>query len=62
MIRRFLPNGIVKMTGQSVAYIEKWMNNYPRQLFNYKSPIQVVTGGELVIKICENIFAKNKKM
>jgi transposase, IS30 family len=45
MIRRFLPKGTVKTTVQAVAHIEKWMNNYPRQLFNYKSPIQMVMGG-----------------
>jgi IS30 family transposase len=45
MIRRFLPKGTVKTTVKAVAYIEKWMNNYPRQLFNYKSPVQMVIGG-----------------
>lgn len=45
MIRRFLPKGTIKTTVKAVARIEMWMNNYPRKLFNYKSPIQMVMGG-----------------
>ncbi|CAM3183691.1 hypothetical protein LAHI110946_09680 [Lactococcus hircilactis] len=45
VIRRFLPKGTIKTTVRAVARIEKWMNNYPRKLFNYKSPTQMVRGG-----------------
>ena len=43
MIRRHLPKGTKKTTKQFVAYIEKWMNNYPRKMFNFKSPNQMVS-------------------
>ena len=41
MIRRHLPKGTKKTTKQVVAYIENWMNNYPRKMFNFKSPNQM---------------------
>ncbi|KAA8713364.1 IS30 family transposase [Lactococcus garvieae subsp. garvieae] len=42
MIRRHLPKGTKKTTKQFVAYIENWMNNYPRKMFNFKSPNQML--------------------
>ena len=45
MIRRFLPKGTRKTTANAVARIEMWMNNYPRKLFNYRSPNEMVRGG-----------------
>ncbi|MGY3773624.1 IS30 family transposase, partial [Lactococcus cremoris subsp. cremoris] len=27
---------------QVVAYIENWMNNYPRKMFNFKTPNQML--------------------
>ena len=42
MIRRHLPKGTKKTTKEFVAYIEKWMNNYPRRMFNYKTPNQML--------------------
>ena len=30
-----------KTTKEFVTYIEKWMNNYPRRMFNYKTPNQM---------------------
>lgn len=41
MIRRHLPKGTKKTTKEFVAYIENWMNNYPRKMFNFKSPNQM---------------------
>ena len=41
MIRRHIPKGTKKTTKEFVAYIETWMNNYPRKMFNYKSPNQM---------------------
>ena len=40
LIRRFVPKGtnIEKLTKQDIKRIEHWMNNYPRRMFNYKSP------------------------
>lgn len=43
MIRRHLPKGTKKTTKQFVAYIENWMNNYPRKMFNFKSPNQMLS-------------------
>ena len=42
MIRRHLPKGKKKTTKQFVDYIENWMNNYPRKMFNFKSPNQML--------------------
>ncbi len=42
MIRRHLPKGTKKTTKKFVAYIENWMNNYPRKMFNFKSPNQML--------------------
>lgn len=41
MIRRHLPKGTKKTTKQVVTYIQSWMNNYPRKMFNFKSPNQM---------------------
>lgn len=45
MIRRHLPKGVKSTTKEFVAYIEQWMNNYPRKMFNYKTPFDMVRGG-----------------
>jgi IS30 family transposase len=39
LIRRFIPKGadIGKYTHAQIKRIERWMNNYPRRLFGYKS-------------------------
>ena len=38
LIRRWLPKGTKKTTPKEVAFIEKWINNYPKKCLNYKSP------------------------
>ncbi|RLY02397.1 IS30 family transposase, partial [Streptococcus hillyeri] len=40
LIRRWLPKGSKNANQQQVAFIENWINNYPKKLFNYKSPIE----------------------
>lgn len=42
LIRRFIPKGanIDDFTPEQIAYIENWINNYPRKLFNGKSSNQ----------------------
>lgn len=45
MIRRHLPKGVKSTTKEFVAYIEQWMNNYPRKMFNYKTPFDMVKSG-----------------
>ena len=38
LIRRWLPKGTKKTTPKEVAFIENWINNYPKKCLNYKSP------------------------
>ncbi|MGZ7224858.1 IS30 family transposase, partial [Streptococcus pyogenes] len=38
LIRRWLPKGTKKTTLKQVAFIENWINNYPKKILNYKSP------------------------
>ncbi|CIX24289.1 IS1239 transposase [Streptococcus pneumoniae] len=38
LIHRWLPKGTKKMTPKEVAFIEKWINNYPKKCLDYKSP------------------------
>lgn len=45
MIRRHLPKGTKKTTKAFVAYIENWINNYPRRMFEYKSSNQMLYTG-----------------
>ena len=33
-----LPKGNKNATQQQVAFIENWMNNYPKRVLDYKSP------------------------
>lgn len=39
LVRRHLPKGsdLDSVSESDVAYIEKWINNYPRRLFGYRS-------------------------
>ena len=43
LIRRFVPKGvdIGKLCSKEVKRIERWMNNYPRRIFGYKTPKQM---------------------
>lgn len=45
LIRRFLPKGTKNTTHQRVAFIENWINNYPKKIFNYKTPFQMLMTG-----------------
>lgn len=38
LIRRWLPKGTKKETPKQVAFIENWINNYPKKILGYKSP------------------------
>ena len=44
LIRRFIPKctDITPITEEFIAYIENWINNYPRAIFNYKSTNQIL--------------------
>ena len=39
LIRRFIPKGadIGRFTHEMIKFIEDWINNYPRRIFDYKS-------------------------
>lgn len=38
LVRRWLPKGSQNATRELVAFIEHWINNYPKKLLDYKSP------------------------
>lgn len=42
LIRRFIPksSNIEEYTEEQIYYIENWINNYPRKIFNGKTPLQ----------------------
>ena len=50
MIRRFIPKGtdIAAVSNKEVKRIEKWMNNYPRKILEYK------TANEMVLELAGN--------
>ena len=45
LIRRWLPKGSKNATPQQVAVIENWINNYPRNILDYKSPKEFLQTG-----------------
>ncbi|AGM98970.1 IS30 family transposase [Streptococcus iniae] len=45
LIRRWLPKGTKKTTQREVAFIENWINNYPKKILDYKSPKEFLTVG-----------------
>lgn len=45
LIRRWLPKGTTKTTPKEVAFIENWINNYPKKCMGYKSPREFLIGG-----------------
>ncbi|MEX5398829.1 IS30 family transposase, partial [Streptococcus sp. ZJ93] len=45
LIRRWLPKGSKNATQQQVAFIENWINNYPKKILGYKSPREFLQTG-----------------
>lgn len=45
LIRRFLPKGTKETTPEEVAQIENWINHYPKKIFNYRTPFEMMTTG-----------------
>lgn len=45
LIRRFIPKGtdITTISEEFIQYIEDWINNYPRAMFNYKSTNEILS-------------------
>ncbi|COS69055.1 IS30 family transposase [Streptococcus pneumoniae] len=60
LIHRWLPKGTKKMTPKEVAFIEKWINNYPKKCLDYKSPREDFWMANLNLKFSkmEIIFIK----
>lgn len=56
MIRRHLPKGTKKTTKEFVAYIEQWMNNYPRKMFHYKTTLELAWVANLHLQFTTNLF------
>lgn len=45
LIRRWLPKGSKNTTSKDVAFIENWMNHYPKKVLDYKTPLEVFLAG-----------------
>jgi IS30 family transposase len=45
MIRRWFPKGAPAPTPQEVAFVQNWLNNYPRHLFHGKSVLECFRTG-----------------
>lgn len=45
LIRRWLPKGSQNATRKQVAFIENWINNYPKKILGYKSPLEFLVLG-----------------
>ena len=45
LIRRWLPKGTKESTPKEVAFIENWINNYPKKCLGYESPKEFIIGG-----------------
>jgi len=45
LIRRFIPKGanIDAFSKKDILRIQNWMNNYPRRILNFKTPLQLAT-------------------
>ncbi|HEW4701603.1 TPA: IS30 family transposase [Streptococcus pneumoniae] len=59
-IRRWLPKGTKKMTPKEVAFIEKWINNYPKKCLNYKSPREDFLMANLNLKFSVRNKSRNR--
>lgn len=45
LIRRWLPKGSKNATQKQIAFIENWINNYPKKVLDYKTPREVLYAG-----------------
>lgn len=45
LIRKWLPKGTNEMTPKEAAFIENWINNYPKKYLGYKSPREFLMAG-----------------
>ncbi|HGR8424963.1 TPA: IS30 family transposase [Streptococcus pneumoniae] len=60
LIHRWLPKGTKKMTPKEVAFIEKWINNYPKKCLNYKSPREDFLMANLNLKFSVRNKSRNR--
>ncbi|MGT2559462.1 hypothetical protein ACUHZQ_07845, partial [Streptococcus pyogenes] len=56
LIRRCLPKGTKTTTPKEVAAIEHWINHYPKRLFNYKSPVEMLKLANFNLKFGSHNF------
>lgn len=49
LIRRWFPKGTTTTTPEEVAVVERWINNYPRKLFNYSCPYDLPEVANLLL-------------
>ncbi|VON43605.1 IS1239 transposase [Streptococcus pneumoniae] len=59
LIHRWLPKGTKKMTPKEVAFIEKWINNYPKKYLDYKSPREDFLRANLNLKFSVRNKSRN---
>ncbi|VSP41763.1 IS1239 transposase [Streptococcus pneumoniae] len=60
LIHRWLPKGTKKMTPKEVAFIEKWINNYPKKCLNYRSPREDFLMANLNLKFSVRNKSRNR--
>ncbi|VNB04007.1 IS1239 transposase [Streptococcus pneumoniae] len=60
LIHRWLPKGTKKMTPKEVAFIEKWINNYPKKCLDYKSPREDFLMANLNLKFSVRNKSRNR--
>lgn len=56
LIRKWLPKETKKTIPKEVAFIEKWINNYPKKCLKYKSPREDFWMANLNSKFSNNSF------
>jgi len=46
LLRRFFPKNmrLDNVDNESISHAVQWLNNYPRKKYNYRTPIEVLTG------------------
>lgn len=49
LIRRWFPKGTATTTPEEVAVVERWINNYPRKLFNFLCPYDLPEVANLLL-------------
>jgi IS30 family transposase len=58
MIRRFIPKGqpITFISQVKINQVQKWINEMPREMFNYKSANDLYNIRDYIAKIESNLY------